>query len=155
MKTSIRFENAIAKLYTAFQNETLNPEDCNRCAIGTILDNKDSWRHMTDIHGSVQLNYVGLVHQNLGRRFHGYSPLELLKIEASFLNGCGYRLGKHFCHKPDYIDKTIIFNGLCEVVATLCQLDYIDNVMDCSKLFGHHVAQPRNVTSQVLESCEF
>ncbi|WP_369997428.1 Na(+)-translocating NADH-quinone reductase subunit F [Winogradskyella sp.] len=149
MKTSTRFENAITKLYTAFHNDTLNPEDCNQCAIGTILDHKDSWRHMTNIHGSVQLNYVGLVHQNLGRRFNGYTPLELLKIEASFLNGCGYRLGKHFCHKPDYIDKTILFNGLSEVVATLCQIDHIDNVMDCSQLFGHHVSLPKNITLQV------
>lgn len=149
MKTSTRFENAITKLYTAFLNDTLNPEDCNQCAIGTILDHKDSWRHMTNIHGSVHLNYVGLVHQNLGRRFNGYTPLELLKIEASFLNGCGYRLDKHFCHKPDYIDKTILFNGLSEVVATLCQIDHIDNVMDYSQLFGHHVSLPKNITLQV------
>ena len=154
MKTSIRFENAITKLYNAFQNDTLNPEDCRQCAIGTILDNNDSWKHMTDIHGSVRLNYVGLVHQNLGRKFNGYTPLELLKIEASFLNGCGYRLGKHFCHKPDYMDKVILFNGFCEVVKTLCQLDHIHNVMNHSQLFNHLVNQLRNMTSQVLERCE-
>ena len=55
MKTSIRFENAITKLYNAFQNDTLNPEDCRQCAIGTILDNNDSWKHMTDIHGTIKL----------------------------------------------------------------------------------------------------
>lgn len=138
MNTSHRFDTAVKKLYKAFHNNTLNPEDCKQCAVGNILDHKDSWKHMTDIHGSIQLNYVGLVHQNLGRRFNGYTPLELLKIEASFLEGCGYRLGKTFCHKPDfYKDQSILFNGLCEVVATLCKLDNIDNVMNCSSLFKY------------------
>jgi len=136
MNTSIRFENAIKKLYTAFHNKTLNPEDCKQCAVGNILDNKDSWKYLTDLHGSTKLNYVGLVHQNLGRTFNGYSPLELLKIEAAFLAGCGYRLSNSYCYKPDLIsDKTILFNGLCEVVSVLCQLDEIDDVMEYSSLF--------------------
>lgn len=136
MNTSVRFENAIKKLYTAFHNNTLNPEDCKQCAVGNILDNKDSWKHLTDLHGSAKLNYVGMVHQNLGRTFNGYSPLELLKIEAAFLVGCGYRLGKSYCYKPDLNkDKTVLFNGLCEVVTVLCQLDKINDVMDYSSLF--------------------
>ncbi|WP_299119642.1 Na(+)-translocating NADH-quinone reductase subunit F [uncultured Winogradskyella sp.] len=136
MQTSDRFDSAINKLYIAFHNNSLNPEDCKQCAVGNILDNKDSWKHMTDLHGSVRLNYVGLVHQNLGRKFNGYTPLELLKIEESFLKGCGYRLGQNYCHKPDYFkDKVILFNGLCEVVSTLCKLDNKKDMMDCSLLF--------------------
>ncbi|WP_299526217.1 Na(+)-translocating NADH-quinone reductase subunit F [Winogradskyella sp.] len=138
MDISSRFDAAVRKLYTAFHNNTLNPEDCTQCAVGNILDHKDIWKHMTDMHGSVKLNYVGLVHQNLGRRFNGYSPIELLQIEASFLKGCGYRLGKNYCHKPDFFkDKAILFNGLSEVIATLCRLDHIDNVMDCSYVFNY------------------
>ncbi len=138
MTTSYRFENAIKKLYSSFHNNTLNPEDCKQCAVGNILDNKDSWKHLTDLHGSVRLNYLGLVHQNLGRKFNGYTPLELLKIEASFLNGCGYRLGQNYCHKPDNNkDKDILFNGLCEVVSTLCALDGIKDVMNCFVLFEY------------------
>ena len=138
MTTSNRFENAINKLYSAFHHNTLNPEDCKQCAVGNILDNKDSWRHLTDLHGSIRLNYVGLVHQNLGRKFNGYSPLELLQIESSFLRGCGYRLGKNYCHKPDTTkDKAILFDGLCEVVSTLCTLDRIEDVMNCSVLFAY------------------
>ena len=145
MNTSSRFDAAVKKLYTAFHNNTLNPEDCTQCAVGNILDHKDSWKHMTDMHGSMRLNYVALVHQNLGRRFNGYSPVELLQIEASFLKGCGYRLGKNYCHKPDYFkDKAILFNGLSEVVSTLCRLDQMNDVMDCSYLF--------NYQSQVLET---
>jgi hypothetical protein len=136
MTNSIRFDSAIRKLYMAFHNNTLNPENCKQCAVGNILDHKDSWGHLTDLHGSIRLNYVGLVHQNLGRQFNGYTPLELLQIESSFLRGCGYRLGKNYCHKPDSTeDKDILFNGLCEVVATLCALDGIANIMNCSNLF--------------------
>ncbi len=136
MITSKRFENAINKLYSAFHQNTLNPEDCKRCAVGNILDKKDSWQHFTDLHGSVRLNYLGLVHQNLGRKFNGYSPLDLLKIEASFLKGCGYSLGQNHCHKPENNrNKDILFNGLCEVVSTLCVLDSIEDVMNYSILF--------------------
>jgi hypothetical protein len=140
MNTSNRFDAAIKKLYRAFHNDTLNPEDCKQCAVGNILDHNDSWKHLTDLHGSVKLNFVGLVHQNLGRRFNGYSPLELLQIESSFLKGCGYRLGKTYCYKPEYFkDKDVLFNGLSEVVSTLCKLDQIDDIMDCSYLFNYQL----------------
>ncbi|MDN3492931.1 Na(+)-translocating NADH-quinone reductase subunit F [Winogradskyella bathintestinalis] len=137
MKTSFRFESAINKLYTAFHNKTLNPDDCKQCAVGNILDNKDNWKHLTDFHGSTQLNYVGLVHQNLGRRFNGYTPVELLQIERAFLIGCGYDLTTHKpLFKPETLDDSDLFNGLCEVVALLCGLDGIRDIMDCSVLFG-------------------
>jgi hypothetical protein len=151
MKTSPRFDHAIKKLYTAFHNNTLNPEDCKQCAVGNILDNKDSWKHLTDMHGSVKLNYVGLIHQNLGRKFNGYSPLELLQIEAAFLKGCGYRLGLNYCHKPDYFkNKSILFNGLCEVVSQLCILDGIRNMMDCSLLFKFESRTTLKLTADSL-----
>jgi hypothetical protein len=104
------------------------------------LDNTDSWKHLSDFHGSIALNYVGRVNQNFGRRFNGYTPLELLQIEAEFLEGCGYTLplnrnGK----KPDNpTDKEVLFNGLSKVVEFLCQLDGVDNVMDYSKLLDFH-----------------
>lgn len=153
--TSKRFDGALKKLYKAFHNNTLNPEDCKQCAVGNILDNNDSWRHMTNVHGSTKLNYVGLVHQNLGRRFNDYSPMELLKIEASFLEGCGYRLGKTFCHKPDcYKNQDILFNGLSHVVATLCELDGIKNVMDCSSLFDYEKNGNFNLQSAQIPNTE-
>jgi len=136
MITSIRFNNAINKLYNAFHNKTLNPEDCKQCAVGNILDNKDFWQHLTDKHGTTKLNYLGLLHQNLGRKFNDYTPLELLQIESAFLKGCGYKFTKrHRLHKPDSITAYNLFNGLCDVVSELCHLDNIDNVMDCSVLF--------------------
>lgn len=137
MKTNNRFDAAIEKLYLAFHNNTLNPECCKQCAVGNILNNTESWKYLSDKHGSVELNYVGKVHQNLGRKFNGYTPLQLLTIEATFLKACGYNIPLHYKNdKPENpTDKDILFKGLCAVINYLCRLDGIKNVMDYSKLF--------------------
>jgi hypothetical protein len=139
MKTSTRFDQAVQKLYEAFHQNRLNPDACTQCAVGNILDNKPFWRHFSDDHGSLNLNYVGLVHQNLGRTFNGYSPLELLKIENSFLNACGYKLpfSKHKNSKKHHPTKDQLFDGLAAVVDTLCKIDGIPNMMDCTTLFDY------------------
>ena len=59
METSKRLEEAIIKLYKAFHKNTLDPENCAACAVGNILDNHDSWKHLSNEHGSLQLNYIG------------------------------------------------------------------------------------------------
>jgi hypothetical protein len=139
MKTTKRLDLAIQKLYTAFQNNTLHPECCKQCAVGNILDHTDSWKQLSDQHGSLKLNYVGLVNQNFGKRFNGYSPLELLQIEAEFLKGCGYQLPFHHKNKKpeNPTDKDVLFMGLSAVVTFLCHLDQIPDVMDCSELFQY------------------
>lgn len=146
MHLSFRLDNAIKKLYTAFHNNNLHPECCKQCAVGNILDNKDAWKHLSDDHGSLRLNYVGLVHQNLGRTFNGYSPIELLQIEAAFLKGCGYSLPlNHKGQKPkDPTDKDILFNGLCEAVNFMCFLDGFDKIMDYSNIFEFDKALMRH-----------
>jgi hypothetical protein len=132
MKTTKRLDAALNKLYTAFHNNTLNPECCIHCAVGNICDNTDSWKHLSDDHGSFRLNYIGLVHAKLGRKFYGYSPSELLKIEAEFLKGCGYKLPLNYRNaKPkNPTSKETTFKGLCAAVAYLCALDGVGNVMD-------------------------
>lgn len=136
-----RLEEALNKLYTAFHNGTLNAECCKHCAVGNICDNTDSWKYLSDSHGSLQLNYVGLVHQNLGRKFHGYTPLELLKIESAFLEGCGYMLPlNHKNPKPkNPTSNEVLFNGLCAAVDVLCFLDGIQNVMDYQTLLKQEI----------------
>ncbi len=152
MQTSLRLENAIKKLYNAFHNNTLHPECCHQCAVGNILDNTDAWKHLSDTHGSLQLNYVGIVHQNLGRKFNGYSPIEILQIESAFLNGCGYSLPlNHKGKKPnDCKNKDVLFKGLCDVVAFLCRIDGVENVMDYSKLFEFENDKPRYNLGEVM-----
>lgn len=139
MNTTSRFDQAIKKLYTAFHDNTLNPECCKQCAVGNILDNSESWKHLSDRHGSLELNYVGLVNQKFGKRFSGYTPLELLKIESSFLKGCGYSLPlNHRGIRPENpTDKDTLFEGLCAVIDCLCKLDGINNIMNYSGLLNH------------------
>ena len=145
MNISKRFEDAIRKLYEAFHNNTINPECCKQCAVGNILDNTDSWKYLSDDHGSLELNYIGKVHQAFGRKFGGYTPLEILKIEAVFLEACGYELPFHHKNKrPDNPrDKEILFNGLSAVIEYLCKLEGIQNIMDYSKLFDYENNQPK------------
>lgn len=136
---SPRFESAVKKLYLAFHDNRLNPECCNQCAVGNILDNRDFWKHFAEYHGATSLTYVGKVNEAFGKRYNGYSPAELLSIEQSFLAGCGYTLpinGKN--HKPsDPMNKDLQFKGLEAVVQKLCELDGVDNLMECSSLFAY------------------
>ncbi len=139
MKISNRLEQAINKLYTAFHDHRLHPECAKQCAVGNICNNTDSWKHLSNRHGSTKLNYVGLVNQNFGRKFYGYSPQELIQIEAVFLKACGYSLPlDHKGIRPDNPeDKDVLFKGLSSVIAYLCQLDGIENVMDYSWNFEY------------------
>lgn len=145
MITTPRLESALRKLYTAFHNNTLNPECCKQCAVGNILDNKDSWKHLSDSHGDLNLNYIGRVHQTLGRQFNGYSPLELLKIEHIFLNACGFKLPLHYTNDKlkHTTDKAVLFDGLYAVISFLCKLDNIENVMNYTKLFEIENNKPK------------
>ena len=144
MKISKRLEQALIKLYNAYHNNRLDPEDCTACAVGNILDNLDSWKHLSNEHGSLQLNYIGSVHQNLGRKLNGYSPQELLQIEKVFLNACGFKTPLcHYNPKPQNPkSKEVLFNGLSAVVELLCKLDAINNVMDYSKIFEQENGEP-------------
>jgi hypothetical protein len=152
MKTPFRLEQALQKLYVAFHKNELHPECCKQCAVGNILDNREDWKHLTDYHGSVELNYVGKVHEVIGRKFNGYSPLELLKIEVTFLKACGYKLPLHYknSNPKNPTDKDVLFNGLSAVVAFLCELDNIQNVMDYSKLFEYENNKPKYKLKEIL-----
>jgi|SRR5690606_12640240 len=138
MKASNRLNQAVQKLYLAFTEDNLHPECCKQCAVGTILDNTDSWKHLSDDHGSLKLNYVGQVNEAFGKRFNGYKPSELLLIEQTFLKGCGFKVPLHFKNlKPqDAPDKILLFQGFCDVVALLCQLDNCPNILN-TEAFKH------------------
>lgn len=133
-----RLENALSKLYTAYHNGHLNPECCNHCAVGNIMNQTDTWKYLTDHHGSLKLSYVGKVNEMFGKKFSGYTPSELLAIEVEFLKGCGYQLPLH--HKntrpKNKSNKDILFRGLSTAVSYLCALDKVENVMDIQNLFS-------------------
>ena len=132
MKLPIRLEQAALKLYEAFYDQTLQPDCCHHCAVGNILDRKDFWKHFTDHHGSVRLNYVGLVHQNLGRTYSGYSPLQLLEIESIFLRACGFALPlRRGSTAPELTDDQL-YQALVVTVNHLCKLEGMNDIMSIS-----------------------
>lgn len=149
MQLPYRLEMALEKLYKAFYNDELDPENCCHCAVGNICDNVDAWKHLTDIHGSVQLNYLGRLHETLGKRINGYSPLELLSIEAVFLQACGYSLtSRNRLLKPaKIIDREMMFRGLCAAIDYLCALDNVENVMELYKRFDLAAERQRSVAT--------
>lgn len=144
-----RLEAALMKLYQAFNADELHPEDACRCAVGNLLNQKDYWKHLSDDHGSLKLNSVGELHQNLGRKFEGYTPKELLQIEAAFLKGCGYSLPlSHKGRRPEYpTHPDTLFNGLSEVIHTLCHLEGIENLWELNLRFDRLREEKRNSAS--------
>lgn len=132
MVHSKRFTHAINSLYQGFYNQDLHPEDACKCAVGTICNGWDAWKHFSDAHGSLRLNYTGRINQEFGKRFYGYSPKELLFIEAEFLKGCGYSLPiNHKENRPtNPQDPEILFEGMCAAIAALCSLEGVSNVID-------------------------
>lgn len=140
-----RLEQSLTKLYNAFHNNTLNPECCSACAVGNILDNHYSWKYLSDEHGSLKLSYVGKIHQQLNKKFNGYSPKELLQIEKIFLEACGFKTPLcHYNPKPiNPRSKETLFKGLSVVVAYLCKLDNVVNVMDYSRIFEYDNENPK------------
>ncbi|KAA3625775.1 MAG: Na(+)-translocating NADH-quinone reductase subunit F [Flavobacterium sp.] len=139
MITSSRFDRAIRKLYAAFHSNNLHPECAMQCAVGTICDNTDAWKHFSNEHGSTQLNYVGRVHEGLGRKINGYAPSELMKIEAAFLDGCGYQLPlKAGNYRPQLpLDQDVLFQGLCKAIEVLCKLDNLPQLMDVGEQLNY------------------
>lgn len=83
------------------------------------------------------LSYLGRLNEGFGRRINGYSPYELLQVEAVFLRGCGYELPliRNSKRPKKSTDKEVLFNGMSAAVAFLCKLDGVENVMDYSRLF--------------------
>ena len=105
--------------------------------MGNILDEKDFWKNFSDDHGSLRLNYIGNFHETIGRKFNGYSPSELLRIEAAFLEGCGYELPlTHLGIKPTHpTHPDVLFNGLLQAIKVLCELEGIKSIMHLTESF--------------------
>ena len=137
MKLSQRLDAALLKLYKAYQDNALHPEDACRCAVGNILNQTDSWKHLSNLHGSLQLNYIGLVHEVLDKKFGGYKPSELMAIEKAFLEGCGYQtpLATQKKKPKNPTNRELLFDGLAATIEKLCALDGVENVLEITTAF--------------------
>jgi hypothetical protein len=147
-----RLEQSLTKLYHAYHNDLLEPECSCGCAVGNILNRTDAWKHLSDEHGSLNLNYVGKVHEMLGRTFGGYKPSELLLIESTFLEACGYQTPLRHNHKKptNPTDKDLQFSGLCAVASLLCAMDNVPDAMKLNNIFERENDKPRYSVDEIL-----
>ena len=135
MKTPIRFENAVRKLYDAYHEGKLHKGNCTACAVGNICNNQGDWKTVfvtgTDS-GHQTINPQGYVPNYLtdsGLLFEpqrvidetGYTWEELARVESAFetntylaknFNGGGYRnyrsdkfIDKLDSLKPEFQEK--------------------------------------------------
>lgn len=130
METTKRFENAVTKLYSAFHKNEMNAYNCSACAVGNICNGESAWKNVLGFNGSeCEVPSVSLVNYN-GHTKNiikktGYTPEELGWVELKFMKANPY--GNQ--------TKSTQFQGLCNVVEYLCELDGIPNVMDFKSLF--------------------
>ena len=140
MKTTKRFENAVTKLYRAFHNNELDHTSCSACAVGNIVGNS-LWANHTGFVCGYELDFMYELKTKRESHYKevlqevitaekvclntGYSVDELIRVERLFMD----------CFDGSCSQEQSEFNGLCEVVKYLCELDNIPNVMDYTLLF--------------------
>ena len=126
----MRYDTAVEKLYNAFNSGELNAMDCKRCAVGNLCDNNDEWVDVIPCGNSlkhIEENYRKRPMEGLSKypeyekglkviEKTGYSPYELMMVEALFLDKTGHKSGE---------TKEEQFNGLIAVIEYLASLDDI------------------------------
>jgi len=124
MKTTKRFDEAEAVLYKAFNEGTLNANDCTACAVGNMCNTANKWHmgnSLTEIRDKD--SYEG------GSPKHKYyKGLELFQVERVFLKA----------HQDYALELGVIgniiknkqaqFNGLMAVLNYLAELDNIETI---------------------------
>ena len=119
-----RFENAVVKLYNAFNNGTLNQNRCDACAVGNLLGH-GFWSGSSNIakEYSKGLIIVKACERELIRmRKHNtseYTIEELSKIEQTFLDSF---VGLNFKEEKS---KGNQYNALMNVLEYLAKIDGI------------------------------
>jgi len=137
MKTTKRFDEAEAVLYKAFNEGTLNANDCTACAVGNMCNIDNEIWHMGN-----SLTEIGDKDSYGGGspKHKYYKGLELFQVERVFLKAHqDYALEFGMIQTPDeliydYIVVNILknrqaqFNGLMAVLNYLAELDNIETI---------------------------
>lgn len=139
MKTTVRFENAVSKLYKAFHEGKLDSGSCSACAVGNICDRNPMWEIAGGFFSAKQANGSRLEYAMKVINHTGYSREELNEVERIFIKAVKWRETKRF-H----------FKGLCAVVEYLAELDGIPNPMDYKALFETENDKPKLELSSVF-----
>jgi hypothetical protein len=137
MKTTKRFDEAEAVLYKAFNEGTLNANDCTACAVGNMCNTGNKSWNMGNSLAEIRDkdSYEG------GSPKHEYyKGLELFQVERVFLKAHqDYALELEVIQTPFELgwfpiegeilkDKQAQFNGLMAVLNYLAELDNIETI---------------------------
>lgn len=137
MKTTKRFDEAEAVLYKAFNEGTLNANDCTACAVGNMCNTDNKIWHMGNSLAEIRDkdSYEG------GSPKHEYyKGLELFQVERVFLKAHqDYALELEVIQTPCELayypiegkilkNKQAQFNGLMAVLNYLAELDNIETI---------------------------
>jgi hypothetical protein len=108
------FESTIDKLVKAYFEGTLNPMDCEACAVGNICDGDKQWQliRVMDANGSFHRTAPSAsIEKYIVKMSGGYSLDELFRIEQAFMHGTEFMENGKFCdNTPDVYAP---LSGLC------------------------------------------
>lgn len=125
-----RYDEAVNTLYKAFNEDTLDAFNCEACAIGSLVGEKECrfWSmHAYDLFKGIESLKNRSVYNP--PKHKDYSEEELFNIEEIFLTEWEKN------RSNDGEDKVIQFNGLMAVIGYLAELDNIESIETQYKQF--------------------
>ena len=122
MKTTKRFEESATKLYSAFNEGTLNAMDCTFCAVGNLCNNETYWSKLYD----EATGKDNIPDEVKVKKVTGYNMDEINNIESLFMYGT--IAGTTRLWHPQDMTKENQFDGLMAVLNYLAELDNIQSI---------------------------
>jgi len=122
MKTTKRFEESATKLYSAFNEGTLNAMDCTFCAVGNLCNNETYWSKLYD----EATGKDNIPDEVKVKKVTGYNMDEINNIESLFMYGT--IAGTTRLWHPQDMTKENQFDGLMAVLNYLAELDSIQSI---------------------------
>ena len=122
MKVTKRFEESATKLYSAFNEGTLNAMDCTFCAVGNLCNNETYWSKLYD----EATGKDNIPDEVKVKKVTGYNMDEINNIESLFMYGT--IAGTTGLWHPQDMTKENQFDGLMAVLNYLAELDNIQSI---------------------------
>jgi hypothetical protein len=140
MKTTKRFEESATKLYSAFNEGTLNAMDCTFCAVGNLCNNETYWSKLHD----EATGKDNIPDEVKVKKVTGYNMDEINNIESLFMYGT--IAGTTRLWHPQDMTKENQFDGLMAVLNYLAELDNIQSIEQQYNKFKTVIERERILT---------
>jgi hypothetical protein len=140
MKTTKRFEESATKLYSAFNEGTLNAMDCTFCAVGNLCNNETYWSKFHD----EATGKDNIPDEVKVKKVTGYNMDEINNIESLFMYGTIAETTRLW--HPQDMTKENQFDGLMAVLNYLAELDSIQSIEEQYDKFKTVIERERILT---------